>query len=106
VYPSDDSKFPEPVVSNVSIANSNHTCLEVKLAVQFVLANGTKFLKLENAIRSDDHACKSENDTEIQLKLTFGGNNASFIFKRDEALTSAWLDSVHLEYLPDNGKLL
>lgn len=78
----------------------------MKLAVQFVLSNGTEYLKLENAIRSDEYECTSANDTQITLKLTFGGNNASFIFKRDEALTSAWLDTIHLEYREVNGNCI
>lgn len=107
VYPSDDSKFPGSVSFSVNIADSNQTCLQAKLAVQFVLSisNATKFLKLEDASRADQSTCATVNETKIPLKLTFGGNNVTFVFMRDDQLTSGWLDSVHLEYRVDNGEL-
>lgn len=107
VLPTTDSKFPEPVTFKVTVENdANVTCLEVKMAAQFVLVNQTEYLNLVNASRSDESTCKDVNQTEIKLGLTFGGNNASFVFKRNKDLTSAWLDAVHLEYNVVNGSLV
>ena len=106
IFPSDDAKFPAPVEFKVWITGTEQTCLDVKLAAQIVLSNGTKFLNLEKAVRADATNCTNENDTNIALNLDFGGNSISFVFKRDEALTSGWLDTIHLTYHIDNGEIL
>lgn len=104
VLPSTDSKFPEAVSFNVTVKDhTDETCLDVKLAAQFVLVNESEYLNLANASVVDPVHCNNENDTQVTLKLAFGGNNVSFVFKRNDDLSSAWLDTIHLSYHVVNG---
>ena len=107
VYPSSDSTFPQQVHFNVTIKDKPLvTCLDVKLAAQFVLVNESKYLSLVHPSQIGDSFCETENDTQISLDLTFGGNNVTFTFKRTEDSSSAWLDTIHLRYFTSNGESL